>query len=206
MNSISLEATWGSDMMRSEALELPISLGCIVLAVCPGIAQSAVTNGRFDDALSTGWTVRGDNVERRVYDAGNTDDGFALFTEPGDPSEGSGGTPLGDQQPVAAIWQDFTIPADPVLFSFRYRFVYGTLSVPPGAADPIGPDVRPPDSFTVWLGQQNSAITRLIGSPASGPPDFSQAIFYVDSNGALIYDPTVVTLSDEPDGKGLTSG
>ncbi len=181
--------------------------------LCEGLAaqgQTGVVNGDFSEGLTPGWTVRGDhNVVRTFREGSDPEFAFVLFSEPGDPSEPGeqepGHVPTGNQLATAAIWQDFTIQADPEVFAFRFRFTHGISATPPVKDPAISPDTRPPDSFTVWLGEQGNAISRLVGGPpsASAPPEFSEAILYVDSNGAMIYDASLIQVADKPDRDGM---
>lgn len=135
-------------MKRGTWIDVLLLLLFVSLAT-PASGQTGLVNGDFSIAMEPDWTVHEPyNVQRLLYNTADPTDGFVLFTESGDPSE-DGSVLVGDQLPVAAIYQDFQIPVDPVNFSFRFYFAHGTTSTPPASEDRIGPDIRPPDSFSV---------------------------------------------------------
>jgi hypothetical protein len=169
-------------MNRRARVALIVSwLGAGALTVCADLANPAFEGGVQSNGLPVSWSGAG-----RVSVAGSAGNRYVVLGE-----DQAGG--------LSRIHQTFTLPnpAQPTL-TFRYALF----------SDRVGTSSTvPPDAFAAFLFDPatGARLPSGISNPSFHPTSFArQAFFYVDAEGAPVYDSNFVRVAG-PDADGLTA-
>jgi hypothetical protein len=156
-----------------------VSLGIALCAFVSMARADGIQNGLFTEDLA-GWNTIGDVIYQNVSAGAGyvrLEETFVDADEQDDPVK-----------PVASrsvLSQTFTLPAvlsETPDLGFRFRMTRTTTQ----RTSPV-----PPDAFSAHLlGTDGNRVLLSTGDA----PDFTDAFFYIDSDGKLVYDSTHVTV------------